>query len=160
MKTITSEEPIDHWGFLNIKNKIVLDLGCARFHSSISTAEWFILNGASRVIGIDLGHEIIDMNNFIYHSLAIDSTQKIKGLIETYKPDIIKADIEGAEIYFNDISLNDLGIVSEIAIEYHNNELKEVVLTKLNEWGFDVIDIYQLFDIEIERMGVIHAIKQ
>ena len=160
MKQITSEEPIDHWGFLNIENKIILDLGCGRFHSSISTAEWFIQNEAQKVIGIDLGNEIIDSHKFIYHSLAIDKPQQIKGLIETYKPHIIKADIEGAEIHFNEVSLSDLGRVSEIAIEYHNNELKELILNKLSEWEFEIVDIYQLFDIEIERMGVIHTIKK
>jgi hypothetical protein len=160
MKRITSEEPNIHWGFLDIKDKIVLDLGCARFHSSISTAEWFINNGATKVIGIDLGNEIIDSNQFIYHSLSIDTTQKIKGLIETYKPHIIKADIEGAERYFNEITLEDLGLVNEIAIEYHDNELKGIILQKIAEWGFGIVDTYQLMDIEIERMGVIHAKKQ
>jgi len=158
MKQITSEEPIDHWGFLNIENKIILDLGCGLFHSTISTPEWFIKNGAQKVIGIDLGNEI-EYDNFIYHAIAIDKAQQIKGLIETYKPHIIKADIEGAEIHFNEITLSDLGKVSEIAIEYHNNELKELILNKLSEWSFEIVDIYQLFDIEIERMGVIHAVK-
>jgi hypothetical protein len=159
MKQITSEEPIDHWGFLNIENKIILDLGCGLFHSTISTPEWFIKNGAQKVIGIDLGNEI-EYDNFIYHAIAIDKPQQIKGLIETYKPHIIKADIEGAEIHFNEITLSDLGRVSEIAIEYHNNELKELILNKLSEWEFEIVDIYQLFDIEIERMGVIHAVKK
>lgn len=38
---ITSEEPGNHWGFINFKDKIVLDLGCGKFHSTISTYDWF-----------------------------------------------------------------------------------------------------------------------
>jgi SAM-dependent methyltransferase len=158
MKKITSEEPIDHWGFLKVKDKIVLDLGCGKFHSTISTPEWFIQNGAQKVIGIDLSSEF-EYDKFIYHAMAIENSQQIKGLIETYKPHIIKADIEGAEIHFNNVEISDLGVVSEIAIEYHSNELMELIFNKLADWDFALLDIYQLFDIETERMGVIHAVK-
>jgi hypothetical protein len=157
MKRITSEEPDLHWGFLDFKDKVVLDLGCGKFYSSLSTAEWFVKNGASKVIGIDLGTEIIDDDKFIYHTLNIDSTQKIKGLIETYKPHIIKADIEGAEKYFDDIKSDELGRMDEIAVEYHSNNLKLGFELKLLEWGFNIIDIYGLFNENIDRIGVIHA---
>ena len=159
MKKIISEEPDLHWGFLDFKDKIVLDLGCGKFYSKLSTAEWFVQNGASKVIGIDLGTEIIDDDKFIYHTLNIDSTQKIKGLIETYKPHIIKADIEGAEKYFDHIKSDELGRVDEIAVEYHSNNLKLGFELKLLEWGFNIIDIYGLFDEDIHRIGVIHAKK-
>lgn len=158
MKKITSEEPIDHWGFLKVKDKIVLDLGCGKFHSTISTPEWFIQNGAQKVIGIDLSSEF-EYDKFIYHAMAIENSQQIKGLIETYKPHIIKADIEGAEIHFNNVDISDLGVISEIAIEYHSNELMELIFNKLADWEFALVNIYQLFDIETERMGVIHAVK-
>ena len=158
MTKITSEEPIDHWGFLNVKDKIVLDLGCGKFHSTISTPEWFIQQGAERVIGIDLSSEL-EYDKFTYHAMSIDNPQQIKDLIETYKPHIIKADIEGAEIHFNGVELSDLGVVTEVAIEYHDNELMELIFNKLADWGFALINIYRLFDIETERMGVIHAVK-
>lgn len=158
MTIITSEEPKDHWGFLKIKDKVILDLGCGVFHSTISTHQWFIDDGASKVIGIDLGTEI-EYPKFIYHAMAIDSTQKIKGLIETYKPDIIKCDIEGAEIHFNGIESADLYNVNEIAVEYHNNELRDLIFDKLADWDFALLNIYQLFDIDTETMGVIHAVK-
>ena len=160
IQRIMSEEPINHWWFLDIKNKIVLDLGCGKFYSSISTAEYFVNNGASKVIGIDLGTEIIDDDTFIYHTLNIDSTQKIKGLIETYKPHIIKIDIEGAEKYFDGISQTDLGRVDEIAIEYHSNQLKLGFELKLIEWGFKIVNTYGLFNESIDRIGVIHAKKE
>lgn len=153
---IRSEEPIDHWGFLDIKGKTILDLGCGKFSSTISTADWFLLNGASKVIGVDMGsNEYLDDVHYI--QMCIDSKEKLQTLIRDYEPQIIKADIEGAEIYFNELS--SLGNTIELAIEYHSGELKEIVLNVIERHGFRVENIYQLNDIELERMGVIHAKK-
>lgn len=153
---IRSEEPIDHWGFLDIKGKTILDLGCGKFSSTISTADWFLLNGASKVIGVDMGsNEYLDDVHYI--QMCIDSKEKLQTLIRDYEPQVIKADIEGAEIYFNELS--SLGNTIELAIEYHSGELKEIVLNVIERHGFRVENIYQLNDIELERMGVIHAKK-
>lgn len=153
---IKSEEPIDHWGFLDIKGKVILDLGCGKFSSTISTADWFLLNGASKVIGVDMGsNEYLDDVHYI--QMCIDSKEKLQTLIRDYEPQIIKADIEGAEIYFNELS--SLGNTIELAIEYHSGKLKEIVLSVIERHGFRVENIYQLNDIELERMGVIHAKK-
>ena len=153
---IRSEEPIDHWGFLDIKGKTILDLGCGKFSSTISTADWFLLNGAAKVIGVDMGsNEYLDDVHYI--QMCIDSKEKLQTLIRDYEPQIIKADIEGAEIYFNELS--SLGNTIELAIEYHSGELKEIVLNVIERHGFRVENIYQLNDIELERMGVIHAKK-
>lgn len=153
---IRSEEPIDHWGFLDIKGKTILDLGCGKFSSTISTADWFLLNGASKVIGVDMGsNEYLDDVHYI--QMCIDSKEKLQTLIRDYEPQIIKADIEGAEIHFNELS--SLGNTIELAIEYHSGELKEIVLNVIERHGFRVENIYQLNDIELERMGVIHAKK-
>lgn len=158
MKKITSEEPVDHWGFLNVKDKVVLDLGCSKFHSTIPTYEWFLQQEASKVIGIDLGEEQSN-ENFTFYRLCIDSDEKIKNLLQEHPIDVIKADIEGAEKYFKNITQEDFKDVTELAIEYHDEEMKELVLSKLAEWAFGIVDTYQLFDIDIARMGVIHAKK-
>lgn len=153
---IRSEEPIDHWGFLDIKGKVILDLGCGKFSSTISTADWFLLNGASKVIGVDMGsNEYLDGVHYI--QMCIDSKEKLQTLIRDYEPQIIKADIEGAEIHFKELS--SLGNTIELAIEYHSGELKEIVLNVIERHGFKIENIYQLNDIELERMGVIHAKK-
>lgn len=158
MKKITSEEPVDHWGFLNVKDKVVLDLGCSKFHSTIPTYEWFLQQEASKVIGIDLEEEQSN-ENFTFYRLCIDSDEKIKNLLQEHPIDVIKADIEGAEKYFKNITQEDFKDVTELAIEYHDEEMKELVLSKLAEWAFGIVDTYQLFDIDIARMGVIHAKK-
>lgn len=158
MKKITSEEPIDHWGFLNVKDKVVLDLGCSKFHSTIPAYEWFLQQGASKVIGIDLGEEPSN-ENFTFYRSCIDTDEKIKNLLQEHPVNVIKADIEGAEKYFKNITQENLKDVTELAIEYHDEEMKELMLSKLAEWAFGLVDIYQLFDIDITRMGVIHAKK-
>ena len=93
MKHITSEEPDNHWGFINFKDKIVLDLGCGKFHSTISTYDWFLQNGAKQVIGVDLGNETSEDINFIYSGGEVNSKERLLKLINEYNPEIIKSDI-------------------------------------------------------------------
>ena len=157
MMYITSEEPINHWGFIDFKDKIVLDLGCGKFHSSISTYEWFLQNGAKQVIGVDLGNETSENINFIYSGGSIDSKERLLNLINEYNPQIIKCDIEGAEIHFEDI--NNLNTVKEFAIEYHSADLKNMLFYKFAIWGFDYIEEIQLMDCNIKEQGVLYAKK-
>ena len=153
---ITSEEPNDHWYFLKPNGKIVLDLGCNKFYSSISTAQWFIENGAEKLIGVDLTLNDYSHENYISHIDVIDSTFKIENLLK-YNPQLIKSDIEGAEVYFEPIQ--SLPSVEEIAIEYHSEHLKGLMERKLKEWGFENIITYQIFNEDINRIGVLHAWK-
>ena len=154
---ITSEEPINHWGFIDFKDKIVLDLGCGKFHSSISTYEWFLQNGAKQVIGVDLGNETSENINFIYSAGGIDSKERLLKLINEYNPEVIKSDIEGAEIHFKDIE--NLHNVKEFAIEYHSADLKNMLLDKFVTWGFDSIEEIHLMDCNIAEQGVLYAKK-
>lgn len=154
---ITSEEPEIHWPFMKVKDKIVLDLGCGLFYSKQATPDWFIQEGAKQVIGIDLGNE--NPNHFTYHQMNISSKENILQLLNQYKPDVIKCDIEGAEVYFKDISTSDMDSVKQFAVEYHDNSLKLLMEQKITEWGFTSVDLYQLFDEDINRIGVIYAYK-
>jgi hypothetical protein len=160
-KIIHSEEPSDHWGFLNVKDAVVLDLGCGLFHSTISTPNYFFNQGAKTVIGVDSEGVIqglepqVNLNpNFISHSELIQSTEQLIRYIN-YNPDIIKCDIEGAEIYFKDIPV--LNNVKHIGIEYHNNELKHLCLHKLKEWEFNYYSFYQITHNNTDIVGVYHA---
>ncbi len=156
MLKIKSEEPKEHWRFLNPKDKVVLDLGCGKFYSSISTAQWFLDQGASQVIGVDLSKEPITSDRFIGYAKAISSKEDLEYFLK-YKPQIIKVDIEGAEKYFDKIA--SLEGVECITIEYHSNELKQLCEKKFADWGFSNLELYQLFDEDINRIGVWHAWK-
>jgi hypothetical protein len=156
IKKITSEEPKDHWMFLNAKGKIVLDLGCGKFYSSISTAQWFLNEEANIVIGVDLGKEDIQDDRFINYAKAINSTSDIQFFLN-FKPDLIKCDIEGAEKYFKDIKLP--SSVNQIGVEYHDAETKQVCEDLFKKWGFDNVELYQLFNESTDRIGVYNAWK-
>lgn len=156
MKNINTEEPDVHWGFLDIKDKIVLDLGCGKWWSSISTAEWFLNEGAKQVIGVDLSPMSIDRYNFIMKAERIDSSEQLQTLIDEYNPDIIKCDIEGAESYFDNIdSLPEK--VKQFAVEYHDNNTKLICEKAIKRWNFENVEIYSLLGYGTERIGVINA---
>lgn len=157
MKNINSEEPDVHWNFLNVKDKRVLDLGCGKFYSSISTAEYFLNQGARSVIGIDLSDIGLDRYNFAMYIERIISTEQIEGLLIRYVPEIVKCDIEGAEKYLEGIS--EIPSVEEIAIEYHDAVTKEICKRKLKEWKFNDIELYQLLGEDINRIGVIYGTR-
>jgi SAM-dependent methyltransferase len=157
MKHITSEEPDNHWGFINFKDKIVLDLGCGKFHSSISTYDWFLQNGAKQVIGVDLGDETSEYINFIYSGGEVNSKERLLKLINEYNPQVIKSDIEGAEIHFKDI--DNLSSVEEFAIEYHSADLKNMLINKFDIWGFKYIEEIKLMGCDINEQGVLYAKK-
>jgi len=154
---ITTEEPNEHWGFLSPNDKIVLDLGCNEFYSSISTAQWFLDNGAKKVIGIDLSVNQINDDRFEPISMSINDKLGLEFLITKYKPQIIKCDIEGSEDNFDGIDSIDMLSVLEFAVEYHDMNTKKICETKIKEWGFKNIELYQLFNEDINRIGVFHA---
>lgn len=154
---ITSEEPDNHWGFINFKDKIVLDLGCGKFHSTISTYDWFLQNGAKQVIGVDLGNETSEDINFIYSGGEVNSKERLLKLLNEYNPQVIKSDIEGAEIHFKDIE--NLHNVKEFAIEYHSADLKNMLINRFGVWGFNYIEEIQLMDCNSDEQGVLYAKK-
>ena len=49
--------------------------------------------------------------------------------------------------------------VNEIGIEYHDKLTKEMCERKFIEWGFNIVNQYQLFEEDINRIGVYHAKK-
>jgi predicted RNA methylase len=54
IRTIENESPDTHWGFLPVKDKVVLDLGCGLNSEFMPTPYFFIQErGASKVIGVD-----------------------------------------------------------------------------------------------------------
>lgn len=157
MKNIINEEPDIHWGFLDVKDKVVLDLGCGKFYSSISTAEYFLNSGAESVIGVDLSDIGITDDRFTMIIEHIHSTEQLEDLNYRIYPDVIKCDIEGAEMYFDGIP-GLPGETTQFAVEYHDNKTKLICEKKLKEWGFE-IEYYQLLGEDINRIGVIHGWK-
>jgi glycosyltransferase involved in cell wall biosynthesis len=166
MKNINSEHPYEHWSFLDVKDKTVLDMGCSFYDATynpgmLSSAEWFVQTGANIVIGFDTNPYEVDKYNTVYRNnpkykvfkLFVDSTEKIRDLLQ-YNPEVIKCDIEGGEIYFKDVTKDEMEFVEQIGIEYHDEETKKMCEVKLSEWGFDFIEQYSLMYIDTNKQGV------
>ena len=172
IEKIISENPENHWRFLNPNGKRVMDMGCSFWDSSfnegwLSSAQYFIHRGATKLIGFDCAMQDIEKYHTMYGDdpkwhifhLCLNSTIQIQDLIETHKPQVIKCDIEGAEIYFNDITKEMLDGVDEIAIEYHNGPMRVMCEQKMVEWEFTNHQFYQLGDYDINQVGVWHFWK-
>ena len=171
MKNIPTEDPKHHWSFLDVKDKLVMDMGCSFYEAyynpgMLSSAEWFIENGAAQVIGFDGDPDEVKKYNIVYKNdpryevfeLWLDSPNHIRKLLE-FKPQVIKCDIEGAEINFLPITKQEMECVEEIAFEYHNVPTREMCEIKLKEWGFDFIEQYSILDRNPEEQGVYHGLR-
>lgn len=149
---ITTENPEFHWGFVNVKNRTILDLGCGRVWSNDrkrssdkhlhwqDTPEFFLNRGAKKVIGVDSRTYEIERykDDYFYNSQnslflvdEIKSSIQIESYLEKYKPDCVKCDIEHNEIILKDVNNELFASVKEWYIECHTNELYQIVSNKL-----------------------------
>lgn len=166
---INSEKASVHYRFFNTNGYNVLDLGCGRYGFDLPFEEYspiyFGRNGANKVVAVDYRPEEIDFyiqnesdSKYIFLTNLINSPDVIRGYINDYQITAIKCDIEGDERYFSDISKDDMSNIVEMAIEYHSFEMKDMVVDKLNEWGFYIKNDLNFENTPIS-MGVIFASK-
>lgn len=151
---IPSEDPNVHWNFFDIKDRVILDLGCGKFYSPISTAQWFIEKGAKKVLGVDLSDIGYTNKNLDVVIKNIQSTEDIQSLIDVTKPDVLKCDIEGSEIHLEHLPLYEN--IKQIGIEYHDAKTKASCERFAENWKFPNMEYYTLLGHDINRIGVIH----
>lgn len=165
-KVVNSENPLEHWSDItNVQDKVVLDLGCGwLFQDFQSTPEYFLSRGATKLIGVDVSCGEIEKLKEIYSNhefvcKAIMTKEDMIELLETYRPQVVKMDIEGYESVLNTMTADHFASVEEIAIEYHNPECKEILERKLPEFGFNIFAINQFgwFVTDTNIMGIMHA---
>jgi hypothetical protein len=168
-KIVNSENPLEHWNDIkNVKNKIVMDLGCGwLFQNHESTPEYFINRGAKLLIGVDAScGEINTLNNLypmhIFLCKRITSSNDLIDLFTEYKPQVIKMDIEGYETLIEYMDIFHWESVEEIAIEYHNSVAKSIVENKLEELNFEITNLnaFGWFCTDVNTMGIIHGKKR
>ncbi len=150
VKEISVENPDQHWEYVNVKDKRVLDLGCGDFGRATilpypSTFEYFLEKEASFVVGVDADN--IDIENLLQKveankvktaTMCIDDSQQIINLIEENNINIVKCDIEGAESFLFDVPEETFRKVEEYYIETHSEGLHERCISKLTECGYNI----------------------
>jgi 16S rRNA G966 N2-methylase RsmD len=128
------------WNHTSFVNKAVLDLGAD--HGS--TAAFFLSRGARRVIAVEGRDQlfILLLKNFGKNAKVycvfqlINNSRQIDDLLQRFKPDIVKADIEGYEELFVHCNRNLLTSVPVWLIEIHSDELTRIILERFNELGY------------------------
>ena len=165
---IETENADEHWGFFNATDKVVLDLGCGINNNEFApTPLWFIMTKkASKVYGVDSNPQSYqwfkqnyNVYNFVSFMDYIDSIDKFNWYIGNVKPDIIKIDVEGAEVMLNALDIKLLELVQQIGIEYHNLPCLIACEMKLEEAGFE-LEYYKFKHLPIDHQGVLHGIKK
>jgi hypothetical protein len=166
---IESENSSEHWPFFNTENQIVLDLGCGRWYTEDKEelSPFYFSRNSKLVIGVDNNSKDIEYyqqqtfgnSMFIFECINLDRVEKFRDLIQKYSVTAIKCDIEGNEFYMLDLTSEDLKNVQELAIEYHNKDLKRLLLHKMLEWGFTVKK-FANFARTPETMGVLFCEKK
>ncbi len=105
---IHSEHPQDHWRFLPIEGQTILDLGCGINSEHTPTPVHWIQNKAKFVAGVDPSAQSYEwfktnfnLKNFVMHQDYVDRIEKFELYLGFYKPNVLKIDIEGGELYLN-----------------------------------------------------------
>jgi hypothetical protein len=166
---IKSELSHEHWPFAETTDETVLDLGCGR-HWTFDlkdTSPYYLGYRSKKIISIDSSETEIDYFNkcgldsdkYIFICMKIESSDQILSLIKEYNPSFIKSDIEGYEGNFQNLTSEDVSNVKKMAIEYHSFDLKDLIMRKLNEWGFTIDTLASFGMVDAPHMGVIYAKK-
>jgi len=163
---ITSEDPKEHWRFLPVKDKVVLDLGCG-INSEFTPTPWYFLQEkkAKRVIGVDSDRQSYDwfkqnylVKDFLPIMDMVDRIEKFELYLGYYRPEVVKIDVEGSEIFLNALNPEYLSSIEHIGIEYHNLSCLISCEHKLKEAGFE-LEYYKFEHLDIDYQGVLHGFK-
>lgn len=164
---IYDENPETHWGFLPVEDKVVLDLGCGINNQEfIPTPMFWIQNKAKFVVGVDSSQSSYDwykqnfsIKNFINVMDWVDRLEKFELYLGYYKPDVVKIDVEGSEIYLNALDPKYLEGVNHIGIEYHNLSCLVSCELLLSKAGYE-LDYYKFNHLDLNYQGVLYAHKK
>jgi hypothetical protein len=137
-----NEEDYDrHWNYISFKDKVVLDFGA----DYGSTAYFFHSKGAKKIVAVEglpsYYARLLDnagkWNYVIPVNRRIRTSDDIDSLIKQFKPDIVKMDIEGAEV--NLLHCNSLKDVKDWLIEAHTKNLRDLIVKRFSELGFNIV---------------------
>lgn len=166
--TIESENSTDHWPYFNVDNHNVLDLGCGRWYTKEvdELSPIYFGKTASKVVGLDSNLDDINFYKtetsndpkFTFVHNYINSADQVRILLKEHSITALKSDIEGGEVALLDLTKEDLENVTQLAIEFHSDFLKEAFIAKVVEWGF-IINVKANFARTPDYMGVLFCSK-
>lgn len=159
MVLVDTENPTEHWKYVDVKDKIVLDLGCGRWEKIETrdpnwptTPEYLINEGASKVFAVDIDQQEIDWfterfkGEPKYHFLCrkIASIEEAESIIRETSPDCIKCDIEENEQFLFKIDRDLFRSVKEYYIETHGADLFQEAINTLSRHEYHIRKIINL----------------
>jgi len=158
-KDCSTENPREHWEFIECKNKVALDLGCGRWESVeyrdpdwYTTPDWLVSKGASHVYAYDIDSKEIEWynNNVTPYSPVtaihrkIDTVDTLREILNTHNPKVVKCDIEGAEVTFLELTDEEFSRIEFYALETHSNELYDSFMNKFKTLQYEIIAVLDL----------------
>jgi len=158
---IYNENYEECWGYVDYKGKTVLDLGA----DYGSTAYYFLKKGAKAVVAVEGDEALASKLKRNYGEDArvscvtkwISSSKDFEELIRTYPCDIVKVDIEGAEVHLEKVSYEALLSVNEWLIETHTQEIYDTLIRLFLKLKFKVYVIdYDMVGVS----GILLCIKE
>ena len=129
----------------NLENKIeIFNCGVSNKRSTINIGK---MNSVSNYIDENDTYEV--------EIVSLDD------ILNNVEADLLKMDCEGCE--FDIIENCDMSKFNELIFEYHPravNKDYKILIKKLEEDGFEIVNIIPAFRSKIEDLGIIHAIKK
>ena len=138
---IPNESYDEHYPEMQIKDSVILDLGS----DYGSTAYYFLNKGAKRIFGVETNPIYVsqarknNLADFYPIIMDIDHKHKIEVLLFTIKPNVVKCDIEGAEVHLLDCDPKCLVIPIEWYIETHSMKLHADIKDKFVSIGYRIV---------------------
>jgi hypothetical protein len=164
---VESEHPDHHWHLLEVKDQVVLDLGCG-FHliepGWDTTPNYFIKKGAKKVIGIDPACGDIDVlrkthPEHEFYCEFINSIDKLDYYINGKNITSLKMDIEGDEVAFIN-SPSNYPTLKHVAIESHNRSILNNVIKKLINLNFTIDTVCTFYPRVYEVCNLVYASRK
>lgn len=159
IRTYSTEHPAEHWEFIECDGKIAIDLGCGRWEKMEkrdatwpTTPEWLVQRGASHVYAFDIDPEEVAW----YHAnvdnkqpvttlqRGINHVDDVRDIWNTYKPQIVKCDIEAAESNILQLSDDEFSTIDLWAVETHSDELEQGFKDKFERCGYELFGCVNL----------------
>lgn len=163
---IQSENPEHHWHLLNVKDAIVADIGCGLHMIQKewdTTPEFFIKNGAKKIIGVDSNCKDIDffktkLPKHDFYCDSIDSLSKLEFYIDELNVTSLKLDIEGHEQLL--LSSNKtFDSLKNVAIETHSRTLLNQMILKLIDLQFNIETVCTFYPEAFSICNLVYASK-